>query len=145
MQRDEYHDHLAFKNFKTPFVAKLREFHGQSEQAKLFTNDIEDERDKSKWHWDKDRRYYNQEDFIEDVIDIRDRARVLQKKRHKTRTFAKNELLAGLMGRAPTGDYQFSMPNQNKRHISTGRSPSQLFIHMQLAQEKLLKKLQGKK
>ena len=127
-------------------MAKLREFHGQSEQAKLYTNDIDDERDKSKWHWaENNRRYYNQEDLIEEAIDIRDRARVLRKKRHKTRTFAKGELMAGLMGRALTGDYQFSMPSQNRRHISTGKSPSQLFLHMQAAQEKLLKKLKGKK
>ena len=128
-------------------MAKLREFHGQStEQAKLYTNDIEDDRDKSKWHWEQNnKRYYNQDDLIEEVIDIRDRARVLRKKRHKTRVFAKNELMAGLMGRAPAGDYQYTMPSQQRRHISTGRSPSQLFLHMQLAQEKLLKKLQGKK
>ena len=43
--RDEYLDHLVIKSYKGPFVAKLRDFHGQANNAK-YSLDFEDERDK---------------------------------------------------------------------------------------------------
>ena len=43
--RDEYMEHLVIKSYKSPFVAKLRDFHGQANNAK-YSLDFEDDRDK---------------------------------------------------------------------------------------------------
>lgn len=125
--RDEYMEHLVIKSYKSPFVAKLRDFHGQANNAK-YSLDFDDERDKTKFHTaQNERRYYNLDEVINEVIDLRDRARVLRKKRQKTRTYAKSE-------------FHYDLPLQQKRHVSTGRTPSQLFVQMQLAQKKLISK-----
>jgi len=121
--RCEYQDHLMLKNFKMPFVNKLRDFHGQT-MNNQFNLDFEDDRDKSKFHTSKkERRYYKVQELLDEVVDIRDRARVLRKKRQKTRAFVKSE-------------FTYDVPVQQRRHVSRGRTPSQLFAEMQAAQKK---------
>ena len=68
-------------------------------------------------------------DLIDEVIDLRDRARVLRKKRQKTRTFMRSE-------------FTYDVPLQQRRHVSRGRTPSQLFAEMQAAQKKFQIKFQ---
>merc|ERR1719473_686473 len=121
--RHDYQDHLMLKNFKMPFVNKLRDFHGQA-MNNQFSLDFDDERDGSKFHTsNKERRYYKAQELLDEVVDLRDRARVLRKKRQKTRTFLKSE-------------FTYDMPVQQRRHVSRGRTPSQLFAEMQAAQKK---------
>lgn len=82
--KGEYQDHLLIRKFKVKFVEKINSV---QESENLDDMEFHDTRNKSKMHYDTNQKYYNVHELLDEVQDLRDRARVIRKKRTKTRHF----------------------------------------------------------
>lgn len=85
MHKDDYLDHLLIRQYKAPFVEKINEVSKYSSGTAIANLEIHDNRNKTKMHYDKNRKLYKQEELLDEVRDLRDRARMMRKKRGKTR------------------------------------------------------------
>jgi len=82
--KEDYQDHLLIRQFKVKFVEKIN---AVQESDNLDDMEFHDTRNKTKMHVDTNRKYYNVNELLDEVQDLRDRARVIRKKRTKTRRF----------------------------------------------------------
>jgi len=99
IDKEEYQDHLLIRQFKVKFVEKIN---AVQETDNLDDMEFHDTRNQSKMHFDTNRKYYNVNELLDEVQDLRDRARHIRKKRTKTRRFEGFGLPFGHEGRMST-------------------------------------------
>ena len=81
----DYQDHLIIKQFKLPFLKGIRDV--QKEREVLSLIEFADARDQKVMHWkEKSKRYYNQSQLLDEVLDVRDQCRVQRQRQLKGRT-----------------------------------------------------------
>ena len=90
----EYHDHLIIRQLKVPFLKSIKET--SKERDVSLEVEFADTRNTKRMHWtETKKRYYDQNDLLNEVIDVRDQCRILKQRqlkgaRRKTALQARN-------------------------------------------------------
>ena len=93
----EYHDHLIIRQLKVPFLKSIKET--SKERDVSLEVEFADTRNTKRMHWtETKKRYYDQNDLLNEVIDVRDQCRILKQRqlkgaRRKTALQARNGVL----------------------------------------------------
>ena len=78
----EYHDHLIIRQLKVPYLKSIKE----TQKDRDVSQEVEfgDTRNTKRMHWtETKKRYYNQSDLLNEVIDVRDQCIILKQRQLK--------------------------------------------------------------
>jgi len=83
--RNQYLEHCFVKQMKVPYYNKMRL--ALNSQVCITEMEFNDDRNGKRMHVNKKRKNYKAEELFDEVKDLRDRARMIRKKRARTRYF----------------------------------------------------------
>jgi len=133
--KEEYLDHIVIRQFKVPFVEKIKTVTSTDGVNEM---EFHDTRNKNKMHFTKKRKNYEQTELLDEVKDLRDRARVIRKKRARTRRF---DIVNGRLSKLRMPHLPQYETNDRRKVISSDYK-DQVFLQLEQFKQKYLKNKQ---